>query len=145
MGADGEAALNVLGHRWMDNGQSVLSGLLLDRFRDLDALFLQWAAEWRAAEYAFPAFIPAAALGKLDYFHSFPHLVTFPAVLDAEVANLKRFADSEPLGPDGQVRLGVLAAVRDVLTPAACYHFYLHFQGDVLDAPRYLTTRNTCF
>jgi seryl-tRNA synthetase len=32
-----------------------------------------------------------------------------------------------------------------VLTPAACYHFYLEFQGAILESPRIVTTRVTCF
>jgi hypothetical protein len=32
-----------------------------------------------------------------------------------------------------------------VLTPAACYHIYPHFAGETLAAPRYVTTRATCF
>ena len=131
--------------RWMENGQSAISGKLLELDRKLDGLFLRWAAAWRAREYRFPTFIPASELAKLDYFRSFPHLVTFPVVLDASEENLRRFAAGEPLNDRGELTLTQAAPIRDVLTPAACYHFYVQFQGEALEAPRYVTTRATCF
>ena len=133
------------GYRWLENGQSALSGNLLELYRRLDRLFMSWAGECNAVEYRFPTFIPARALARLDYFRSFPHLVTFPVVLDASEENLKRFSEGEPLDSDGQIQLTSAAPIRDVLTPAACYHFYIQFQGERLESPRYLTTRATCF
>ena len=133
------------GHRWLENGQSALSGNLLELYRRLDTLFLSWAGECNAAEYRFPIFISARELARLDYFRSFPHLVTFPVVLDPGEENLKHFSEGEPLDADGSVRLTAAAPIRDVLTPAACYHFYVQFQGERLESPRYVTTRATCF
>jgi seryl-tRNA synthetase len=133
------------GYRWLENGQSALSGNLLELYRRLDRLFLNWAAECNAAEYRFPTFVPARELAKLDYFHSFPHLVTFPAVLDPSDENLKHFSEGAPLDPEGVVQLTATAPIRDVLTPAACYHFYIQFQGEAINSPRYVTTRATCF
>jgi seryl-tRNA synthetase len=130
---------------WYESGQSVLSGSLLELYRRIDAMFLRWAAECQAAEFFFPTFIAARELAKLDYFRSFPHLVTFPAVLDAADANLKRFTEGTPLDQQGCVHLTELDPVRNVLTPAACYHFYVLFQGEALQKPRYVTTRATCF
>jgi seryl-tRNA synthetase len=133
------------GYGWMENGQSTFSGKLLELYRRLDKLFLSWAAACGAAEYRYPTFIPARELAKIDYFRSFPHLVTFPVVLDVSEENLKRFTEGEPLDSNGEINLTRAAPIRDVLTPAACYHFYIHFQGERLEAPRYVTTRATCF
>lgn len=133
------------GLRWHPSGQSSLSGAPLGLFRRLDALFQAWAAECGAEAHRFPAFIAARELARLDYFRSFPHLVTFPVTLDPDPANLSAFAQSQPLGQDGGVRLAATAPVREALTPAACYHFYALFQGRVLEAPLYLTTRAACF
>jgi seryl-tRNA synthetase len=135
----------LTGYRWLENGQSALSGNLLELYRRLDTLFLNWAGACNAAEYRFPTFIPARELARLDYFSSFPHLVTFPVVLDVGEENLKRFTEGEPLDANGDVHLTRAAPIRDVLTPAACYHFYIQFQGEQLEAPRYVTTRATCF
>lgn len=126
-------------------GHVALTGPLLRLFRDLDRVFLRWAADSEADEYLFPPLIPACELNRIGYFKSFPQHLTLPAYLDDDADNLASFAESEPLGTDGALRLGRTGAVRDVLTPAACYHFYVNFQGQTLDAPRYVTTRATCF
>ena len=135
----------LAGFRWLENGQSALSGSLLDLYRSLDRLFLRWAANYGAVEYRFPAFIQAKELAKLDYFRSFPHLVTFAATLDESEGNLKRFIEGETINREGEIQLTAQAPIRDVLTPAACYHFYIQFQGESLAAPRHVTTRATCF
>lgn len=127
------------------NGQVTLSGPLLRLERELDALFLAWAADCGAVEYRFPPLVPARALDRIDYFHSFPHLATFPVALSRDDAHLRAFAAARSVGSDGEVCLGALDPVREVLTPAACYPIYAHFQGACLAAALYLTTRATCF
>lgn len=133
------------GYKWLQNGQSALSGDLLDLYRMFDNLFLQWASEFNAKEYLFPTFITASELNKLNYFHSFPQLVTFPITLDMEEENLKSFSKNKPIDEEGNINLTKPSPIRDVMTPAACYHFYIHFNGEVLEKPLYLTTKNTCF
>lgn len=132
-----------LGHR--DRGLTVLSGELLALDRRLDGLFVSWAGHLGAREYRFPPCIEARHLDRLDYFRSFPHLATFPATLSDEHGNIERFSRTEPVGADGCVALGRLAPVEHVLTPAACYHVYVELEGFDLDAPRFVTTRATCF
>jgi seryl-tRNA synthetase len=127
------------------NAQTALSGSALELYRLLDSLFVSWGKRsHQAEEYLFPSFIPATELNRLDYFRSFPHLVSFPAALDPAEHNLKTFSAGETMR-DGAVQLTQLAPVKDVLTPAACYHFYCHFQGQALKGPLHLTTRATCF
>jgi len=133
------------GYRWHANGQSAFSGPLLDLYRRLDSMFTRWAAEWDAEEHRFPVFLPADELNRLDYFQAFPHVATFPVTLDGAEDNLARFAEGGPLDDSGALRLTRLVPPRDVLTPAACYHFYVHFQEQDFAAARYLTTRATCF
>ncbi|PYV43634.1 MAG: hypothetical protein DMG09_00355 [Acidobacteria bacterium] len=130
---------------WQENGQAVLSGMALAMLRRLDRLFLLWAGECGAEEYRFPTFIEAGQLHKLDYFRSFPHLVTFPVALDTSPEHLKEFSRSAVIDEAGVVQLGKCAPVREVLTPAACYHFYVLFQGTELKTARNLTTVATCF
>jgi len=43
------------------------------------------------------------------------------------------------------VHLTQPAAVRSVLTPAACYHVYGELEGQNLESTRFVTTRGTCF
>jgi hypothetical protein len=136
--------MDIAGLRWVPNGQSVLSGPLLALAGRLDARFMAWAGQWGAEDHRFPAFLPASVLERIDWFRSFPQLATMPACLDADQGNLARFTEGEPVVA-GEVRPTRLAPIRDVLTPAACYHVYDHLAGRQFDAPQYLTTRNTCF
>ena len=137
------APLDVPGLTWFPSGQSALSGDLLELDGRLDGVFRGWADQRRATQYRVPTFIAVADLARLDYFHSFPHLVTFPVSLEASADNLARFAAQPAAG--GEVRLTETSPVRDVLTPAACYHFYSLLRGRTLSGPVYLTTRATCF
>jgi len=135
--------LDLPGLTWLPSGQSALSGDLLELDDRLDGVFRSWAGQRGAAAYRVPTFIAASDLARLDYFYSFPHLITFPVTLEASEANLARFAEQAPAA--GEVRLTETAPVRDVLTPAACYHFYSLLRGRALPGPIYLTTRATCF
>ena len=133
------------GMRHRERGQTVLNGDLLELDRRLDTVFTGWARRWNAQEYRFPACIEARHLDRLDYFRSFPHLATFPVTLERGGDTIERFSASDPCSAEGAVALGALDTVRHVLTPAACYHVYVELEGEVLDAPRYITTRATCF
>ena len=139
------AVTDLPGIAWYPNGQTALSGAPLALASAIDHQFQTWAGHYEAIEYQFPPFVPAHELARLDYFRSFPHLVTFPVALDPQDANLTRFTQTNPLNEAGEVRLTGLAPVANVMTPAACYHCYIQHQGDTLSAPKYLTTRATCF
>ncbi len=135
----------VPGLVWTANGQSALSGPLLELADRLDRRFVALGERWEAADHRFPAMLPATVLERIDWFRSFPQLATFPATLDDREDNLARFTEGEPVDGGGQVRATDLAPIRDVLTPAACYHLYAHHRGRRFDGARYFTTRNTCF
>jgi seryl-tRNA synthetase len=132
-------------YRFQDNGQSVLGGRLFGLYQRLDAMFVGWAGEEGAKETLYPIFIPARELARLDYFRSFPHLATFACTLEQTPENLAAFTQGEGVKRDGSVALTEVAPVTDALTPAACYHVYIHQQGTSLDAPLVTTTKNTCF
>ncbi|MGI8806747.1 MAG: hypothetical protein ACR2KK_02625, partial [Acidimicrobiales bacterium] len=117
---------SIPGLRWLANGQSVLSGPLLELADRLDRRFVTMASRWGAVDHRFPSFLSAAVLERIDWFRSFPHLATFPACLDENEANLARFTEGQPVTADGIVHPTDLAPIRDVLTPAACYHLYDH-------------------
>ena len=136
---------SVPGLRWVGNGQSVLFGPLLELAERLDRRFLSLASQWGAADHRFPPFLGATVLERIDWFRSFPQLATFPACLAEDDANLARFTDGQPVDAEGTIHPTALAPIRDVLTPAACYHLYDHHAGQSFDGPRYFTTRNTCF
>lgn len=133
---------SLSGLTWHENGQSSLSGKLLRLLRHLDAMVLALACDLPLAEYRFPPFIAAEKLQKLDYFKNFPHLITMPVV--PEKSSLEAFAGA-PLSADGSINLPPCCPPKEVLTPAACYHFYSELEGRRLSEPLYLTTLATCF
>ncbi|MBX9571586.1 MAG: hypothetical protein K2X77_22025 [Candidatus Obscuribacterales bacterium] len=135
---------NLQGLHWHKMGQSSFTGSLLELFKDLDQYFLRWAAKWKAQEYYFPPFLSAAQMQKLDYFKSFPHLITIPVVLDDAQDNLKAFSE-KAVNPQGSILLTQLSDVRQVLTPAACYHFYDELEGSNLHQAKFVTTRCVCY
>lgn len=136
----------IPGYKWIPNGQSNLSGPVFELFKALDAMFLRIAATAQAREFYFPPFIQAHELNKLDYFKSFPHLITFPVALDQQKpGNLEKFTEGPRCDDNGNLHLTEIDKVCDCLTPAACYHFYIHFQGQDLQEPVHLTTRANCF
>lgn len=138
--------LEIPGYKWIPNGQSNLTGPVLELFKALDGMFLKMASQVSAQDYHFPPFIQAKELNKLDYFKSFPHLITFPVALDQnKEGNLEHFISGPRCDEVGELHLTEIDKVCDCLTPAACYHFYIHLQGQNLDKTTYLTTRAQCF
>jgi seryl-tRNA synthetase len=127
------------------NGQTALTGDGLEMFRRLDELFVSWAKQVNATEYMFPPFIRASELAKIGYFQSFPHLITMPVTLEQSPENLNCFCEGEPITDSGIVQPTKLAPIHDVLTPAACYHFYVAHQNSDLSEPLFLTTRAVCY
>lgn len=122
-----------------------LNGDILKLFHALDLIFLDLAKDVEAKEYSFPCFISTSDLKKMDYLHSFPQHVTFPVVLDGDQANLKAFQSSTVINQEDEIEVTRLAPIKHILTPAACYHLYIHLQGGEFNQPMMLTTKNTCF
>ncbi|GAB1646554.1 hypothetical protein [Krasilnikovia sp. MM14-A1259] len=137
------AELAPVGLGWRESGHAVLTGPLYRLAADCDQGFATVAAAFGAEPEQHPAMIDARELQRVAYLESFPQLATFPVGLDP--ADLDTFAGRDPLDADGAVRLTRTAPVRELLTPAACYHLYPHHRGERLVAPAYLTTVNTCF
>jgi hypothetical protein len=135
--------LRGIGLCWQPSGQAGLRGPLLELADECDRAFASLAAIWGAAEERHPATLPASRLQRVDYLRSFPHQASLAARLDP--AALTEFLSGAVVGEHGQVAVSRLAPVREVLTPAACYHLYNSREGEALDGPLFLTTRNTCF
>lgn len=128
---------------WQDHGVATLTGPLADLKQALDGLFLAWAARVGAERIDFPRLILAQHLEKIDYFKSFPHMATFAVTLDAETENIKAFAKAAHDAGQG-LELTRTAPVRQLLTPAPCYHVYPHLAGRDLKGPVLITTLNHC-
>jgi seryl-tRNA synthetase len=106
----------------------------------LDRRFVAWADEIGAVSMLYPSLMPAAELAKLDYFRNFPHLAVVASRVRPE--RLEGFTEGGDLEaiPSADLTDG-----RYVLPSAACYNVYIHMKGEVLDAPRYITTVAGCY
>ncbi len=124
---------------------TAISGPLLGLLDDLDRRFLALAARWQPEQLRFPPVIAVAALERIDYFRSFPHLFTAAVSLVDDEAALEQFVTGETVSPAGELNLGPMAPVRHVLTPAACYHLYDDQAGARLEGRRHFTLVCTCF
>ncbi len=125
-------------------GLVTLTGAALALARRLDGRFRAWAEAMGAQEYAFPPFIAAADLDRIDYFGAFPHLASFPVSLDPRDENLADFTAGPAVDAEGAVKLGRLAPVRHVITPAACYHVYVELAERSFEARQIVTTKASC-
>jgi seryl-tRNA synthetase len=135
---------NLPGLHCYENGQVGLSDGMLAMWQQLDATFVNWAKQSNAGEHLFPALISVSELQKFDYFSSFPQLATFAMTLAPGKENLCAFRDKNSGNASGEVSLTSTDPVANILTPAACYHFYIHYQNRKLDSALHLTTRCTC-
>ncbi|HXB97966.1 MAG TPA: hypothetical protein VNZ54_07925 [bacterium] len=133
------------GLHWSPNGQSTLSGDLLHLFRSLSLPWNRWRRDFGATEYECPTFLSADSMGRMKYFASFPHLVTFAVNVDGDEATLKDFSKTQTVDPSGTVGPFKEAPIRNALTPAPCYHLYPQFSGSKLDGPLFLGTRNDTY
>lgn len=129
--------------RWDSSGQSGLSGDLLELFKALDHAIIKLSSDFTIKEHFFPTLIPISELTKVDYLHSFPQHATFPVHMERNHENLEAFRKSTVI--DDVVQLTNISPVTEILTPAACYHFYIHYQSQNLNEPLYLTTKCRCF
>lgn len=134
----------IPGLTWYGSGQSALHGDLLDRFRQIDLMFVRITESFRATDIALPPLISVHQLQKIDYFSSFPHLFTAAVALDPDEANLRLFKATAGESSRG-LQLTGLAPVSEVLTPAACYPLYIQLEGTAVAPSAIFTTRANCF
>jgi hypothetical protein len=137
--------INHEGVHWHEQGQASFTGDALALYHALDAAILKLASQWQPQACQFGTFISAQDLQKMDYLHSFPQHATFALTLAQDDENLRNFSRNEQFNPDGTIKLTHLAPAAALLTPAACYHIYIHLQNSQLSRAGYFTTANQCF
>lgn len=131
--------------RWNERGYSGFGGELQKLHASIDRMFLGWSAQVEAKEYVFPSYIEAHELLKVGYFNSFPQLVTFATCPSSDTTEeIEDFSQSS-LDSAGTLQLATPEPITQVLTPAACYHFYVDLQESTIEAAKYLTTCCKCF
>lgn len=136
--------MDVKGLQWNDDGYVTLSGPLLDRARELDAVICGWAADFGATEYRFPSMISAKSLAPIAYLKSFPHLATFVTSGQRREEALMSIAEDCGTAERIPVSDELLEPVEQLLTPATCYHFYPRFAGSRLTSPLLVTAECQC-
>lgn len=134
----------VEGLHWREDGCASLSGALLDYADALDAEFRRWADDIGAAAYRFPSLIAAKDLAPIGYLKSFPHLATFVTSADRREISLRALAADYGTADRISVSGERFEPVEQLLTPAACYHFYPMLAGNDFTGPVYLTTNCQC-
>ena len=135
---------SVAGLDWCDDGYSAISGLLLTKAEALDGVFRCWAYDMGATEHQFPNFIAARSLAPIGYLKSFPHLATFVSAVDRNEASFREIAEHHGFADELPVTAGTWEPFRQLLTPAACYHFYHRIAGTSLSSECTLTTKCQC-
>lgn len=128
----------------LTRGTVVVGGPALAWLHRLDAALVTAAQAWGAREHEFPPVVRAADLERIDYFRSFPHLMTVPVCLPADEEAVERFS-ARCERPSGTVPIEEHASVEHALLPAACYPVYPLLASSRLDARALITTKATCF
>ncbi len=127
------------------HGQATLTEDAVDVLEALDRRFAALARDVFAAKsHYYPTMIATSSLDRIQYFASFPHHVTFAFPLREDVDVIQNVA-KESVTFDSNDFLGLLRKPAQVLTPAACFNTYVHFQDRPLPEPTVITARVRCF
>ena len=102
-----------------------LGPLLARLIEYFESRFLDLAASFDAPPHRFPTLIPARYLERVNYFHSFPHSLTFATHLREDLDTIDHFSQHAACDEHGlNVPPGSFARVQALLSPAVCYHLY---------------------
>lgn len=123
------------------DGLATLGPELVHLRTALEGKFLGWGAERGAEPMLFPPLMRVADLERFDYFRNFPHLPLLVAGLRPECLH----ETAERGIADSSIPSSELTTAAYALPSAACYNIYLHLSGEVLGAPRCITTVASCF
>ena len=134
---------SVAGLNWNNAGYAALSGPLLTLYNRVDAIFQNWARNIGADDQRFPNLIALADLKPIAYLRSFPHLATFACSPGTDHETLTRFASVNQTASEVRCEANWEAS-HQILTPAACYHFYPRLANQELKHDCYLTTVCSC-
>lgn len=119
----------------------VMGEPLVSLVRAVDCRFRELAKQFRSREYAYSHILPVDYLENLHHFDSSPQNAMFASYIvpDVEIAN--QFIE-ETVTQDGVIprKNGFLSKINHVLSPAVCYHVYLHLKNSILDENLMITT-----
>ncbi len=112
-----------------------------------ESLFLELADSFEAKPYRFPTLIPAAHLGRVNYFRAFPHSLTFATHLREDLDASDHFAQHAVCDDHGlNTTPDSFARVQALLSPAVCYHLYFALADKPLPGGQLIATAvGNCF
>ena len=126
------ALKKLTGLQWSEAGYAALSGDLLHWAQKFDLQIGRWADDFGSTDYRFPALIPVKSLAPIAYLRSFPHQATFVTSGDRRETSLQALAQDCATADQISLSEDRFEPVEQLLTPAACYHFYPRFAGSPL-------------
>ena len=109
--------------------------------------FLELGESFGANPYRFPTLIPARYLDRVNYFHAFPHSLTFATHLREDLDVIDHFAQHAACDEHGLNIPGEsFAPIQTLLSPAVCYHLYFTLADQPLpDGQVVATAVGSCF
>ncbi len=112
-----------------------------------ESRFVELANSFEAAPYRFPTLIPARYLERVNYFHAFPHSLTFVTHLREDLDAIDHFAQHAACDDHGlNTPPDSFAAVQALLSPAVCYHLYFSLADKPLPGGQVAATAvGNCF
>jgi hypothetical protein len=128
----------------LTRGTVAVTGPALAWLHRLDAAVVSAAQAWKAQEHQLPPIVKAADLERIDYFRSFPHLMTVPVSLPPDEVAIERFS-ARCEQSSGTVPLEEHDRVEHALLPAACYVVYPMLGSSRLEGRVLITTKATCY
>lgn len=108
------------------NGIFALGPLITRLIDYFEGHFLDLARSFDAKPYRFPTLIPANYLERVNYFHAFPHSLSFATHLREDLDVIDHFAEQAACNEHGELTVprDSFARVGTLLSPAVCYHLY---------------------
>ena len=112
-----------------------------------ESRFRELAVSFGASPYRFPTLIPARYLERVNYFHSFPHSLTFVTHLREDLDAIDHFAQHAACDEHGlNEPAGSFAPIQTLLSPAVCYHLYFALADHPLPGGQVVATAvGNCF
>jgi hypothetical protein len=145
---DPNAELLARGEMQQESTGMFVLGPLMARLCDYFESKFRWlAGTFDARPYRFPTLIPAKYLGRINYFHSFPHYLTFATHLREDLDVIDAFSQSASYDEHGLVASHEsFAQIQALLSPAVCYHLYFSLADKPLPGGKVIATaEGHCF
>ena len=123
-------------------------GPLLSRLVDFfEKEFLKLAFTFQAQPYRFPTLVPGALLERVNYFHAFPHSLSFATHLREDLDVIQEFSKHAHCQHDGlSTSMESFSKIQNLLSPAVCYHLYFSLADSQLTKDHIAATAvGNCF